>query len=186
MAKITWKPGTMLYPVPAVMVSCGNINKPNIITIAWTGIINSNPPLIYISVRKERHSHAIISEQKKYVINLVTKKLCKAADYCGVKSGKDIDKFKMMNLTCEPSPVLGIPQIKESPLNMECTVKDIVELGSHDMFISEIEAINVDETLINQKGKLRLDTAELVAYSHGIYYELGKKLGTFGFSVKKS
>lgn len=185
MAKVTWKPGTMLYPVPAVMVSCGNMENPNIITVAWTGIINTNPPLIYISVRKERHSYEIISEQKKYVINLVTKKLCKAADFCGVKSGKDVDKFKVMNLTCESSHILEIPQIKESPLNMECTVKDIIELGSHDMFVSEIKAINVDETLINKNGKLRLDRAGLVAYSHGIYYELGQRLGSFGFSVKK-
>ena len=186
MSKQTWKPGNMLYPVPAVMVSCQRgEEKPNIITVAWAGTICSDPAMVSISIRKERYSHDIIKESGEFVINLTTKKLCRATDYCGVKSGKDTDKFKDMHLTPEQSVKIKAPAIKESPVNIECKVKDIVELGSHDMFIAEVVAVNVDESLLDSKGTLHLKDAELVAYSHGQYYALGEHLGRFGYSVKK-
>lgn len=186
MSKQTWKPGNMLYPVPAVMVSCQRgEEKPNIITVAWAGTICSDPAMVSISIRKERYSHDIIKESGEFVINLTTKKLCRATDYCGVKSGKDTDKFKDMHLTPEKSVKINAPAIKESPVNIECKVKDIVELGSHDMFIAEVVAVNVDESLLDSKGTLHLKDAELVAYSHGQYYALGEHLGRFGYSVKK-
>ncbi len=185
MAKTTWKPGTMLYPLPVVMVSCGNMKNPNIITVAWTGTINSDPAMTYVSVRKERFSHSLITESRLFVINLVTENLCRATDYCGVKSGRDENKFAKMNLTPEESPSLKIPSIKESPLSIECKVRQIVELGSHDMFIADIEAVNVEEKFISKSGKLELDKCNLIAYSHGKYYTLGKELGHFGYSVKK-
>ena len=173
MSKQTWKPGNMLYPVPAVMVSCQRgEEKPNIITVAWAGTICSDPAMVSISIRKERYSHDIIKESGEFVINLTTKKLCRATDYCGVKSGKDTDKFKDMHLTPEKSVKIN-------------KVKDIVELGSHDMFIAEVVAVNVDESLLDSKGTLHLKDAELVAYSHGQYYALGEHLGRFGYSVKK-
>lgn len=186
MSKQTWKPGNMLYPVPAVMVSCQRgEEKPNIITVAWAGTICSDPAMVSISIRKERYSHDIIKESGEFVINLTTKKLCRATDYCGVKSGKDTDKFKDMHITPEKSVKINAPAIKESPVNIECKVKDIVELGSHDMFIAEVVAVNVDESLLDSKGTLHLKDAELVAYSHGQYYALGEHLGRFGYSVKK-
>lgn len=186
MSKQTWKPGNMLYPVPAVMVSCQRgEEKPNIITVAWAGTICSDPAMVSISIRKERYSHDIIKESGEFVINLTTKKLCRATDYCGVKSGKDTNKFKDMHLTPEKSVKINAPAIKESPVNIECKVKDIVELGSHDMFIAEVVAVNVDESLLDSKGTLHLKDAELVAYSHGQYYALGEHLGRFGYSVKK-
>lgn len=186
MSKVTFKPGTMLNPLPAVMVSCGEGDSKNIITIAWTGIINSEPPITYISVRKSRHSHQLISENKEFVINLVTSELAFQADYCGVKSGKDVDKFKEQKLT----PVIGehvkCPMIKEAPVNIECKVREIVEYPSHDMFIADIVAVHAEESLLNENGKLELDRAKLVAYSHGEYFELSKKpLGRFGYSIMK-
>ncbi len=186
MAKQSWKPGNMLYPVPVVMISCGKKDEtPNIITVAWAGTICSDPVMVSISVRKERHSHSIIKETGEFVINLVTKDLTFATDYCGVKSGRDVDKFKEMKLT--PINIEGVecPAIAESPLNLACKVKEIKELGSHDMFIAEVTGVTVDEKYMAESGKFELNSANLVAYSHGEYFELGEKLGKFGYSVKK-
>lgn len=186
MAKITFKPGTMLNPVPAVMVSCGDDETRNIITIAWTGILNSEPPMTYISVRKERHSHDIIKRTGEFVINLTTEQLAFAADYCGVKSGRDVDKFEVQKLTSAESRVVDCPSIEESPVNIECKVTEIKELGSHDMFMAEIVSVSVDEELMDETGKLCLEEAGLVAYNHGHYFALRKTpLGRFGFSVMK-
>jgi len=186
MAKQLWKPSTILNPVPVVMVTCaGSDGKPNIITLAWAGTINSDPPMISISVRKERYSHKLIKESGQFVVNLTTRKLAFAADFCGVKSGRDIDKFEAMKLTPEKASSIDVPLIRESPVNIECTVKDIIELGSHDMFISRIMAVNVEESLLDGKGKLRLDKADLICYSHGEYWSLERSLGYFGYSVTK-
>lgn len=186
LAKQVWKPSTMLNPVPVVMVSCTDKEgKPNIITLAWTGTINSDPPMVSISVRKERYSFELIKEKGEFVINLPTKKLAFATDYCGVKSGRDIDKFKEMGLTAEAASKVGVPLIKECPLNLECIVKQSIELGSHVLFLAEVVATNVEETLLDEKGKLDLSKAELICYSHGEYYPLGKPLGYFGYSVTK-
>lgn len=186
MAKQIWKPGNMLYPVPAVMVSCQRDGeKPNIITVAWAGTICSDPAMLSISVRKERYSYDIIKETGEFVVNLTTKKLCRAADFCGVRSGRDVDKFKEMNLTPQPSEKIKAPGILESPVNLECKVKEVIPLGTHDMFIAEIAAVRIDDKYMNETGKFELNSAGLVAYSHGEYFELGEKLGTFGFSVKK-
>ena len=180
-------PGTMLSPGPAVMVSCGRPGeKPNIITIAWTGIINSDPPMTYISVRKERYSHDIISQTGQFVINLTTEELAFATDWCGVKSGRDTDKFEAQNLTAAASNMVGCPSIAQSPVNIECQVRQIIELGSHDMFIAEIVSVSVDEDIIDEKGAVRLDKAGLIAYSHGHYFPLkNRELGRFGYSVMK-
>lgn len=184
--KQEWRPGNMLYPVPAVMVSCQRENeKPNIITVAWAGTICSDPVMLSISVRKERYSHRIISETKEFVVNLTTKDLCRATDYCGVRSGRDVDKFKEMNLTPQKSSKINAPAIAESPVNIECKVVNVIELGPHDMFIAKVEAVHVDEKLLDDKGRLRLEDANLLAYSHGEYFGLGEKIGKFGFSVAK-
>ncbi|MBQ9124163.1 MAG: flavin reductase family protein [Acholeplasmatales bacterium] len=181
-----WKPGNMIYPVPAVMVSCQRKNeKPNIITVAWTGTICTNPPMAYVSIRPERYSYDIIKETKEFVINLTTKELAYAADYCGVKSGKNIDKFKEMNLTAIDSKNVSCPSIKESPVNIECKVKDILELGSHHMFIAEIVGVTIENKYMDEKGKFHLNDSELVAYSHGQYFKMGENIGKFGYSVKK-
>jgi flavin reductase (DIM6/NTAB) family NADH-FMN oxidoreductase RutF len=186
MAKQIWKPATILNPVPVVMVSCaGNEGKPNIITLAWTGTANSDPPMLSISVRKERHSYGLIKETGEFVVNLTTKKLVFATDFCGVKSGRDMDKFEAAKLTPENASKVKAPLIKESPVNIECVVKQVLELGSHDMFLAEIVAVNVDEELIDEKGKLHLDKADLICYSHGEYWNLEKSLGYFGYSVTK-
>ena len=185
MSKITWKPGTFLYPIPAVMVSCGDMEKSNIITVAWTGIINTNPAMVYISVRPTRHSYNIIKETGEFVINLTTKDLAYATDWCGVKSGAQVDKFKEMKLTKEPAKFLNCPMIKESPVSVECKVKEVKELGSHHMFIAEVVAINADEEYIDEKGAFDISKCDLMTYSNGNYYELGKKIGRFGFSVQK-
>ncbi|MEG0833672.1 MAG: flavin reductase family protein [Oscillospiraceae bacterium] len=185
MSKINWNGSVLLAPVPAAMVSCGDMDKPNILTIAWTGIICSNPPRLYISVKPQRFSHDLIKSTKTFVVNLTSRQLLKSADWCGVKSGSDTDKFKETGLSCVASPVLGIPMIDESPLSLECRVYDILELGSHDMFLADIVGVSADETLLDHSGKLCLDRAELIAYSHGEYFALGEKLGTFGFSVMK-
>ena len=161
MGKIQFKPGTMLNPVPAVMVSCGNGDEKNIITIAWTGIVNTDPPMTYVSVRKERHSHDIIKKTGEFVINLTTEKLAFATDYCGVRSGRDVDKFKEQNLTPAESQVVSCPSIAESPVNIECRVTEIKELGSHDMFLAEIVSVSVDEDLMDEKGRLCLEEAGL-------------------------
>lgn len=184
--KQSWRPGNLLYPLPAVMVSCGRKGeKPNIITIGWTGTICSDPAMVSISVRKERYSYDIIKETGEFVINLTTEDLCYATDYCGVKSGRDVDKFAEMKLTPSPSTKISCPGISESPVNIECVVKQVIELGSHTMFIAEVVAVNVSESYIDAKGKFNLNSTGLITYSHGEYYSLGDKLGTFGYSVKK-
>ncbi len=186
MAKQSWKPGNMLYPVPAVMVSCQRENeKPNIITVAWAGTICTNPAMLSISVRPERYSYNIIKETKEFVVNLVTSDLAYATDYCGVKSGRDVDKFKEMNLHKSISKVVKAPGIEESPVNIECRVVEIKELGSHHMFIAEVVSVNIDDKYMDKTGKFNLNKAGLVSYSHGEYFELGKKLGKFGYSVAK-
>ena len=186
MSKQTWKPGNMLYPVPAVMVSCQRGDeKPNIITVAWAGTICSDPAMVSISVRKERYSHNIIKESGEFVINLTTKRLCRATDYCGVRSGKDTDKFADMHLTPEKSVKINAPAIKESPVNIECKVREIKPLGSHSMILADVVSVTIDDTLLDEKGKFELNQSGLVTYSHGEYFLLGKKLGTFGYSVKK-
>jgi len=187
MSKQQWKPGTMIYPLPAVMVSCGAAPEEyNIITISWTGTINTNPPMCYISVRPERHSYEIIKRNGDFVINLTTKKLVKATDWCGVKSGKVLNKFEAMHLTMAKAQRVKSPIIEESPINIECVVKEIMPLGSHDMFISEVVNVSADEKYIDKKtGAFKLFEAEPIVYAHGFYYELGKQLGRFGFSVRK-
>ena len=185
MSKIKWKGSTLLAPVPPTMVTCGEDDKSNVFTVAWTGIINSHPPKTYISVRPERYSHKLISEKREFVINLTSAPLVRAADFCGVRSGKDMDKFEVCSLHKEKANEVSCPLIAESPLSIECKVTDIVSLGTHDMFIADIVAVDVNEELLDEEGKLRLDKADLAAYSHGEYFALGKKLGTFGFSVKK-
>jgi flavin reductase (DIM6/NTAB) family NADH-FMN oxidoreductase RutF len=187
MAKVTWKPGTMIYPIPAVMVSCGTEEEGyNIITVSWTGTICTDPAMCYISVRPERHSYGIIKKNGEFVINLTTKKLAGITDWCGVRSGADCDKFKETGLTPEKASIVKAPLIEESPLSIECKVKQILELGSHHMFISEVVAIDVREEFIDLKtGVFRLDKANPICYSHGKYYDIGKFIGRFGFSVKK-
>ena len=184
--KEVWKPGNMLYPVPAVMVSCGRPKEtPNIITVAWAGTVCSDPVMVSISVRKERYSYDILKDTGEFVINLVTKDLAYAADYCGVRSGRDVDKFRDMKLTPLRSTCIQAPGIEESPVNLECRVSQVVELGSHDMFLSKVVAVTVDKDHMDEKGKFHLNDTGLVAYSHGEYFLLGKKLGKFGYSVQK-
>lgn len=186
MSKVTWKPGTFLYPLPAVMVSCGNMEKSNIITVAWTGILNTNPAMVYISVRPTRYSYNLIKESGEFVINLTTKDLAYATDWCGVKTGAKVDKFAEMHLTKEKAKFVKCPMIKESPVSVECKVKEIKELGSHHMFVAEVLAINADEKYIDEKGAFDISKCDLIAYSNGNYYSLGKKIGRFGFSVQKN
>ncbi|MCJ8499497.1 flavin reductase family protein [Desulfatitalea alkaliphila] len=187
MAKEAWKPGTMIYPLPAVLVSCGNARLgDNIITIAWTGTLCTDPPLCYISVRPERFSYGLIKAGGEYVINLTTRALAFATDWCGVKSGRDQDKFKAMGLTREKARVVSAPLIAQSPLNIECRVREVVPLGSHHMFVSEVVAVNADAGLMNPAtGAFQLSHADPICYAHGRYYQLGRMLGTFGFSVRK-
>ncbi|VDN47512.1 conserved protein of unknown function [Petrocella atlantisensis] len=186
MGKIKWKPGNMIYPLPAVMVSCGKDEEEhNIITVAWTGTICTNPPMTYISIKPERHSYEIIKRNKAFVINLTTEALLRATDYCGVRSGKNENKIKKMKLNLIQTEEVQAPLIEESPVNIICEVVEIKKLGSHDMFIAKILSVYVDEKLMDGQGKFHLDAAKLFAYSHGVYYSLGEKLGTFGYSVKK-
>ena len=187
MGKQTWKPGNMLYPLPAVMVSTADRSgEANILTVAWTGTVCTNPAMVYISVRPERHSYHMIKESGEFVINLTTEELIRATDYCGVRSGKDVDKWKECRLTKEEAVSLDhAPVIAESPVNIECKVKEIQELGSHHMFLAEVIAVQVDEAYMDEKGKFNLNKTGLLAYSHGEYMGLGKKLGTFGYSVRK-
>lgn len=185
MAKVQWKAGTFIYPIPAVMVSCGTMEKSNIITVAWTGILNTNPAMCYISVRPERYSHDIIKENGEFVINLTTEKLARATDWCGVISGRNRDKFKEMKLTKEKGNFVKAPLIKESPVSVECRVKEIIPLGSHDMFFAEVLSIDADEKYIDEKGAFDISKCNLMAYANGGYYQLGKKIGKFGFSVQK-
>jgi len=183
--KIRWDAGTLLAPVPAVLVSCGDMEKSNVFTVAWTGIINSTPAKTYISVRKERFSHQIIKETGEFILNLTTRDLVRATDFCGVKSGRNTDKFKLMNLSKQDANEVKCPIIGESPVSIECRVTDIIELGTHDMFIADILCVDVSENLVDNVGRLELDKADLIAYSHGEYFALGEKLGKFGYTVKK-
>ena len=180
-----WKPGTFVYPIPAVMVSCGDMENSNILTVAWTGITCSTPAKVYISVRPERYSYNIIKETGELVINLTTKDLAYKTDWCGVKSGKDVDKFKEMHLTKEKANFVKCPMIKESPVSIECKVEEIKELGSHHMFLADVLAINADEKYIDENGAFDISKCNLIAYANGGYYELGEKVGKFGFSVQK-
>ena len=186
MTKVAFKPGTLIYPLPALMVSCGTMEQPNILTVAWTGTLCSDPPMCYVSIRKERFSHRIIRDSGEFVLNLTTEPLVRATDWCGVKSGRDVNKFKEMHLTPEKAQLLQAPLIAESPLNIECRVTEVKELGSHDMFIARVVAVDVAERLMDHTtGEFQLNHARPIAYSHGKYYALGEKLGSFGFSVKK-
>ena len=185
MAKQVWKGGTLLNPTPAVLVSCGTVEKPNVFTVGWTGIICTHPPRTYISVRPSRHSYGLIKESGEFVINLTTSKLLAAVDKCGVFTGKNKDKFKMCGITAEASSQVSAPLVKESPLCLECKVFEVIPLGTHDMFLADIVAVQVDEELLDEKGSLSLEKAGILAYSHGKYYELKKPLAELGFSVKK-
>ena len=186
MAKQFWKPGNMLYPVPAVLVTCKRQGeKPNIFTVAWTGTVCTNPAMVSISVRKERHSYGIIRQTGEFVLNLTTKQLAWATDYCGVRSGKQVDKFAKTKLTPCRSQTVDCPGIAESPVNIECKVTERKPLGSHDLFLAKVTGVRVEEDLLDQKGSLQLNRSGLIVYAHGAYFELGKQLGTFGFSVKK-
>lgn len=185
--KRQWKASTLLAPVPAVMVSCGGKDDfaPNIITLAWAGTVCSDPPMLGISIRPERHSHKIIQATKEFVVNVPTAALVKATDLCGVKSGRDTDKFAAAGLTAMPAEKVSAPLIAECPINLECKVKKVLKLGSHDLFLAEILSVQVSVDILDRMGKLRIDKADLLAYAHGEYYVLGKRLGFFGFSVKK-
>ncbi|MCR5303307.1 MAG: flavin reductase family protein [Lachnospiraceae bacterium] len=186
MAKLSWKPGNMLYPVPPVMVSCRRKDeRPNIITVAWAGTVCSDPAMVSISVRPERYSHAIIKESGEFAVNLVTEKLVKACDWCGVQSGRDHDKFKEMKLGEYISEFMDVPAIAESPVNIYCRVIKTEALGSHDLFIGEVVGVTVDDSYMDDRGRFALENTGLITYSHGEYYSLGKCLGKFGFSVKK-
>ena len=185
MSNVQWKGSTLLAPVPAALVSCGTVENPNALTIAWTGITCSDPPMTYISVRPQRHSYGIIKASGEFVINLTTGVMARATDFCGVRSGREMDKLAAAGLTVEPAQEVAAPVIAQSPRALECRVKQIIPLGSHDMFLAEIVAVDVEEKLLDKDGKLHLEQAGLVAYSHGEYFALGKKVGSFGFSVRK-
>ena len=185
MSKITWKGGALVAPVPPAMVTCGEGEGANIITIAWTGIINTHPPKTYISVRPSRHSYNLIKESGEFVINLTPSRLVRAADFCGIHTGRKVNKFERCGLHTEPASAVKCPLLAESPMSLECRVTDVIELGSHHMFLADIVAVNVDESLLDSEGKLHLDRGGLAAFAHGEYFELGKKIGTFGFSVRK-
>ena len=185
MAKKVWKPGTFVYPIPAALVTSGNMEKANILTVAWTGIINTNPAIVYISVRPERYSYKLIKESGEFVINLTNKELTFATDWCGVRSGEKYDKFKEMNLTKEKANFVKVPLIKESPVSIECKVIEEKNYGSHTTFIAEVLSIDADEKYMDEKGAFDISKCNLIAYANGGYYELGEKLGKFGYSVEK-
>lgn len=185
MGKTMWKPGTFVYPIPAVMVTSGTMEKSNIMTVAWTGIQNTNPAIVYISVRPERYSYNLIKETGEFAINLTTKDLAYATDWCGVKSGAKVDKFKEMHLTKQKGNFVKCPLIEESPVSIECKVLEIKELGSHHMFVAEVLSIDADEKYIDEKGAFDISKCNLIAYANGGYYELGNKIGKFGYSVEK-
>lgn len=185
MGKVVWKPGTFVYPIPAVMVTSGTMEKSNIMTVAWTGIQNTNPAIVYISVRPERYSYNLIKENGEFAINLTNKELAYATDWCGVKSGAKVDKFKEMKLTKQKANFIKCPLIEESPVSVECKVIEIKELGSHHMFVGEVLSIDADEKYIDEKGAFDISKCNLIAYANGGYYELGQKIGKFGYSVEK-
>ena len=187
MAKQNWKPGNMLYPLPAVLVSCqGNDGRPNLITIGWVGTICSDPAMVSISVRPERYSYHMLKETGEFVINLTTEELLEATDYCGVASGRDVNKWEKMNLTPIPSEKISVPAVAESPINIECKVTEVKELGTHHMFIAEVVNVRADEKYMDEKGKFHLEHSKPIAYSHGTYFSLGEELGKFGYSVRKN
>ena len=185
MSKKIWKSGTFIYPIPAVLVTSGDMKNSNILTVAWTGILNTNPAIVYISVRPERYSYNLIKENKEFAINLTNEKLAYATDWCGVRSGAKFDKFKEMKLTKEKAEFIKAPLIKESPVSIECKVIEERNLGSHTMFVAEVLSIDADEKYIDEKGALDISKCDLIAYANGGYYKLGKKLGKFGYSVAK-
>jgi flavin reductase (DIM6/NTAB) family NADH-FMN oxidoreductase RutF len=185
MAKVNWKGSTLLGPLPTVMVSCGSMEKSNIITVAWTGVLNTHPPKAYVSIRPQRHSYQIIKESGEFTLNLVPATLVRTADYCGMYTGAKVDKFAKCNLTKEEGFEVACPSIAECPLSLECRVTDIVPLGTHDMFIADIVSVRADETLLDESGKLCMERADLAAFTHGEYFALGKKIGKFGFSTAK-
>lgn len=185
MSRQVWKGSTLLNPEPPVLVSCGSPDKPNLITVGWTGTICTQPPMLSISVRPERYSHHLIQESGEFVVNLPTESLVRAIDWCGVKSGRDVDKFAAMHLTAAPAAKVGTVLVEESPVNLECKVTQVISLGSHDLFLAECVAVDVDERLLDESGKLCLKKAKLIVYSHGDYLALGRKLGSFGYSVRK-
>ncbi|WMC93960.1 flavin reductase family protein [Kineothrix sp. MB12-C1] len=186
MGKQSWKPGNMLYPLPVVLVSAADKNgEKNIFTVAWAGTICSDPPMVSISVRPQRYSYHMIEETGEFVINLTTEELCFATDYCGVRSGRDIDKWKELNLTAIPGDVVKAPMLKESPVNIECKVEEIKKLGTHDMFIARVVAVHADEKYMDEKQKFHFNEASPIVYSHGSYMSIGEQIGTFGFSVRK-
>ncbi len=187
MTKVNFKPGNMLYPLPAVLVSCGSMQdgKINLITVAWTGTVCTNPPKLYISVRPERHSYDMIRNSGEFVVNLTTRSMTRATDYCGVKSGRDVDKWKECRLTPIAADTVSCPMVEQAPVNIECKVDQVLELGSHHMFIADVTAVHVDEDLLDEKGTFHLEKAGLMAYSHGRYFDLGKELGSFGYSIRK-
>lgn len=185
MAKKVWKSGTFIYPIPAVLVSSGDMEKSNILTVAWTGIINTNPAIVYISVRPERYSYNLIKETGEFAINLTTEALAFVTDWCGVRSGSQYDKFKEMKLTKEKANFIKAPLIKESPVSIECRVIDEKNFGSHTMFTAEVLSIDADEKYMNENGAFDISKCDLIAYANGGYYKLGKKIGKFGFSVEK-
>lgn len=185
MSKLTWKGSAQLSPVPCVLVSSGSVDAPNVFTVGWTGIINSQPPRLYVSIRPERYSYKLIKESMELVVNLPVRAMVKSVDLCGVVSGRDINKFEKCNFTPVKGGTVSAPLIEECPISLECKVFDIIPLGSHDMFLCDITAVNVEEDLLDEKGKLRMERSKLIAYSHGDYMALGKKLGSFGYSVRR-
>lgn len=185
MGLLTWKGGTLEAPLPPALVSCGTPEPPNVLTIAWTGIVNTMPPITYISVRPERYSYDLIKNSGEFVINLPTEELVPAIDFCGVKSGRDLDKIAACGLHTEPGETVQAPLILESPVHLECKVRQVLPLGSHDMFLADITAVRVDEDYVDANGRLCMERCHLAAYIHGTYYSIGQALGTFGFSVKK-
>lgn len=185
MSKVVWKGSVLLAPAPAVLVSCGTLEKPNLLTVAWTGILNTQPPMTYISIRPERFSYPLIRESGEFVINLTTVALASAVDWCGVRSGKEYDKFSACGLTPVAASQVAAPLVAQCPVSLECRVRKVEELGTHHMFIADIVAVNIEHTLLDPAGKLRLERAGLLAYAHGDYFALGKRLGGFGDSVRK-
>lgn len=184
-SKELWKGSVITSPLPPTLVTCGTVEKPNVFTVAWTGIVNTQPPVTYISVRPERYSYELIKESGEFVINLPTQELVRAVDYCGVKSGRNTDKFADMGLTAEKAAEVSAPILVQSPVNIECKVRDIIRLGTHDMFLADIVKLDVAKELLDENDRLALDKAGLLAYAHGEYFALGKKLGSFGYSVRK-
>lgn len=185
MAKQVWKGSAQLSPVPCVLVTSGTVEKPNVFTVGWTGIINSQPPRLYVSIRPERYSYELIKESRELAVNLPTQAMTRSVDICGVRSGRDMDKFGKCNFTAVPAANIAAPIIEECPIALECKVFDIIPLGTHDMFLCDIVSVDVEEDLLDEKGKLRMERCNLIAYSHGDYMALGRRLGSFGYSVKK-